>query len=96
MIRFDLTKFDGPEGDYIDTLRERIDEQKDKISQLRVALVHERCKVIMLIEKLQLVANDPNWREKGLQHTYPSYMEQAVIDVMNEFPNLFAEEEAGK
>ena len=48
---------------------------------LEAALVEERAKVIMLIEKLKLVANDPNWQSKGLEHDFDWYMTEARKEI---------------
>jgi hypothetical protein len=48
-----------------------------RIAELEDALAEERAKVIMLIEKLQLVANDPDWQSKGLKHDFDWYLAES-------------------
>lgn len=52
-------------------------EQAAQIKELEDALAEERAKVIMLIEKLQLVANDPDWQSKGLKHDFDWYLAES-------------------
>ena len=52
-------------------------EQAAQIKSLEDALAEERAKVIMLIEKLQLVANDPDWQSKGLKHDFDWYLAES-------------------
>lgn len=52
-------------------------EQYAQIKELEDALAEERAKVIMLIEKLQLVANDPDWQSKGLKHDFDWYLAES-------------------
>ena len=52
-------------------------EQAAQIKELEDALAEERAKVIMLIEKLQLVANDPDWQSKGLEHDFDWYLAES-------------------
>lgn len=48
-----------------------------RIKELEDDLVDKRTKTIMLIKKLQSVANDPNWKNKGLLHDYDYYIDEA-------------------
>ncbi|MCK9571170.1 hypothetical protein M0R72_19630 [Candidatus Pacearchaeota archaeon] len=57
------------------------------------ALVEERCKVIMLIEKLKRVANDPDWQSKGMEHDYDWYMREAAKELSADLPPRITEEE---
>ncbi len=43
--------------------------------------IEERCKSIMLIEKLKDVTNNSDWQTKGLSKTYDEYMQQAAKEL---------------
>jgi chromosome segregation ATPase len=62
-----------------------------RIKELENALVDERTKVIMLIEKLKLIADDPNWQSKGLEHDFDWYITEARKEITiseQEDPNV--------
>lgn len=54
-----------------------IDAQADQIEALKALLIDDRCKCIILIEKLKVVANDPKWMEKGMKKSLDEYMDEA-------------------
>ena len=62
-------------------LPEGIRRMAARIKELEDALVEERAKVIMLIEKLQLVANDPDWQSKGLKHDFDWYLAESKKEI---------------
>jgi type III secretion system FlhB-like substrate exporter len=43
--------------------------------------IEERCKAIMLMEKLKDVANNPDWQTRGLSLTHDEYMQQAAKEL---------------
>lgn len=51
------------------------------ITYLENALEEERAKCVMLIEKLQNVANDTNWKKNGLSKSLDDYMTQAKNEI---------------
>jgi len=57
------------------------EQRATKIKELEDALAEERAKVIMLIEKLQLVANDPDWQSKGLKHDFDWYLAESKKEI---------------
>ena len=62
-----------------------------RIKELENALVDERTKVIMLIEKLKLITDDPNWQSKGLEHDFDWYITEARKEITiseQEDPNV--------
>lgn len=61
-------------------------EQAAQIKELEDALAEERAKVIMLIEKLQLVANDPDWQSKGLKHDFDWYLAESKKQIESSEP----------
>jgi len=52
-----------------------------KEKKLLEIAIDERCKVIMLIEKLKDVANNPDWETRGLSKTDEEYMDQATEEI---------------
>ena len=70
----------GADEEFLDTaynLLAHIDSQAAQIEALKALLLDDRCKCIMLVEKLKSVANDPKWMEKGLEKTLDEYMQEA-------------------
>lgn len=65
--------------------------QLDSFVDIKELLVEERCKVIMLIEKLKLVANDPDWQSKGLEHDFDWYMKAAHDELKIQHGDIFRE-----
>lgn len=61
-----------------------------EIMRLQKIAIEERCKAIMLIEKLKSVANDPSWENNGMKFNLGHYMEQAAQELQ-----LEATKEAG-
>jgi len=53
-----------------------------EIEKWQHVAIEERCKVIMLIEKLKDIANNPTtWQSRGLSKTHSEYMEQAANEL---------------
>ena len=65
-----------------------IDAQAAQIEALKDLLIDDRCKCIMLVEKLKLVANDPKWMEKGMEKTLDEYMQEARQQLKAEMPGV--------
>lgn len=59
----------------------------DLAEKYQAIATEERVKVIMLIEKLQTVVNDPDWESKGLKHDYDYYSNQARQELALETSN---------
>jgi hypothetical protein len=69
-------------GNETDSLMSDLLKEVCEIAEKRgAALLDERCKCIMLIEKLQSVANDPDWKSKGMAHDIDYYMAQAAKEL---------------
>jgi len=61
------------------------DYATDEIAKLREIAVSERCKVIMLIEKLKDVANNSDWQTRGLSKTFDEYRQQSIEELRMQF-----------
>lgn len=55
-----------------------------EVEKCRAMAIDERCKVIMLLEKLKDAANNSDWQTRGLSKTYDEYMEQAESELTAE------------
>lgn len=66
-----------------------LDAQIAALQEIVELLIDERCKVIMLIEKLNSVANDPDWKYRGLEHDYDWYAQEARRQLVEEHPEAF-------
>ena len=67
-----------------DVLPELIAEckrQQAEAARWQAVATEERCKVIMLIEKLKDVANNPDWQTRGLSKTHDEYIKQAAEEL---------------
>lgn len=60
---------------------EDIGDLMKELAKWQQIAIEERCKAIMLIEKLQDVTNNPDWQTRGLSKTYEEYMEQAAKEL---------------
>lgn len=56
-------------------------ELREQLATWQKIAIDERCKTIMLIEKLQDVANNPDWQTRGLSKTHEEYMEWAAKEL---------------
>jgi hypothetical protein len=52
-----------------------------KEEKLLEIAIDERCKVIVLIEKLKDVANNPDWTTRGLSKTNEEYIARATEEI---------------
>lgn len=70
-------------------MSDELDAQIAALQEIVELLIDERCKVIMLIEKLNSVANDPDWKYRGLEHDYDWYAQEARRQLAEKHPKLF-------
>lgn len=56
-------------------------ELREQLATWQKITIEERCKAIMLIEKLQDVANNPDWQTRGLSKTHEEYMKLAAKEL---------------
>ena len=59
----------------------RYEDASDELAKWRQIAIDERCKAIMLLEKLKDVANNPDWQTRGLSLTHDEYMRQAAKEL---------------
>lgn len=55
--------------------------QQAEAARWQAVATEERCKVIMLIEKLKDVANHADWQTRGLSKTHDEYIKQAAEEL---------------
>lgn len=79
----------GDANPLLEKLTRLVLELINEVDKWRHIAIDERCKAIMLIEKLKDVANanNPDWQTRGLSMRYEEYMQQATdelgIDIVN-------------
>lgn len=62
-------------------LQYQLTDMEAEAARWQAVATEERCKVIMLIEKLKDVANNPDWQTRGLSKTHDEYIKQAAEEL---------------
>lgn len=55
--------------------------ERSELAKWQEIAIEERCKAIMLIEKLKDVANNADWQTRGLSLEHDEYMQQAAREL---------------